>query len=71
MELFKLKLTSFEEQLLFYKEIVFPEKETAETNEEQKTKDKPQNKGKISFEYEFDFSFETRIYALKAIDDLL
>lgn len=70
LELLKLKFSSFEDQLKFLKEIVFPEKETNDQPGEEK-KDKVPNKGKIRFSFSDDLSLGTRVYALKAVEDLL
>jgi hypothetical protein len=71
LELLKLKFSSFEEQLKYFKEIVFPEKETTDQLGEGEKKEKVPNKGKIHFSFSDDLSLGTRVYALRAVEDLL
>lgn len=71
LELLKLKLTSFEDQILFFKDIVFPEKDLPSDKPEEEHKEKIPSRGKVGFGFEFDSSLGSRIYALKAIETLL
>lgn len=75
LQLFKLKLTSFEEQLLYLKNFVFPDQDKNEQAEEDESKEiKPVTRmttGKIAFACEYSATLKTRICALKCIDNLL
>jgi len=73
LQLLKLKLSSFEDQLLFFKEYVFPEKEHIQEGEN-KEGDKPLSSahiGKIEFNKDFGVALKTRVYALRCIENLL
>ena len=74
LQLLKIKLSSFEDQLLFFKDYVFPEQEQMQISGENKDSDKPSasiNSGKIEFNKEFGITLKTRVLALKCIDNLL
>src|SRR5690242_3411799 len=62
LQLLKLKLSSFEDQLLFFKDYVFPEQENKD--EDAKESEKPTaniNSGKIEFTYDFSIALKTRV----------
>ena len=73
LQLLKLKLSSFEDQLLFLKDYVFPEQEHLQASEENKDAEKTPslNSGKIEFNKEYSITLKTRAFALKCIDNLL
>ena len=80
IELLKMKLTSFEDQLRFLKEVVFKSTESVD-NEEKKNdemieKSRPREREKVTslkldFVYEIETTLLTQIYALKALEHLL
>ena len=75
LQLLKLKLSSFEDQLLFFKDYVFPEQELAEKNDGESSEPEKStsniNTGKITFHCEFGIKLKTRLYTLKCIENLL
>ena len=72
LQLLKLKLSSFEDQLKFFKECVFPEQE--HISEGENKDEKPASSvhiGKIEFNKEYSITLKTRVYAMKCIENLL